>query len=156
MDFSLSSLSWRRYDWISHWKLKCTKNKPTVGSRVVSSSDFIHRLEELARQDSREPNGSVDDRRDLFLPIVKLPKTTSNQTFAEGQHLNVSMVLLPVLLTSPGLVLEVQVVVPLLEVVDPFGPSNDQSPDWIGLMGVVAADSMPHIVERHLQRLQRN
>ena len=52
------------------------------------------------------------------------------------------MTLLPVLLTSPDLVFEVQVVVPLLKVMDPLGPGDDQSPDQIGLVGVVATDGV--------------
>ena len=51
-----------------------------------------------------------------------------------------AMSLLPVLLASPDLVLEVQVVVPLLKVMDPLSPGDDRSPDWIGLVGVVVTD----------------
>ena len=40
-----------------------------------------------------------------------------------------TMTLLLVLFAGPDLVFEVQVVVPLLKVMDPLGPGNDQSPD---------------------------
>ena len=69
-----------------------------------------------------------------------------NQTFAEGRHFDVFVPLLPMLLAGPDLVLEVQVVVPLSEVMDPFSPSNDRSPDQIGLVRVVAADHVPQVV----------
>ena len=82
----------------------------------------------------------------MVLLVVPPPKTMRHQTFTEGRHLNKLVSLLPMLLPGPDLILEVQIVIPLGEVMNALGTSDDQSPDGIGLVGVVAANSVACVV----------
>ena len=84
---------------------------------------------------------------------MPLPKATRHHTLVEQQHLNVLVSLLPILLPSPDLVLQIQIVVPFFMMTKGLSASQDQSPDGIQLVGVVVTDLVPQVIEGHPNQL---
>ena len=60
---------------------------------------------------------------------MPLLKTTRDQALTKQRHLDVLVLLLPVLLPSPDLVLQVQIVVPFFVMTMGLSMGHNQSPD---------------------------